>query len=435
MDTVRVDFTSVGGAPQAATPTLSELMKESVVFDRAYSVSNETLFSHGSMFTSRAPSQVAPVDYDWTIPDGRPTLASRLRDAGFETGAVVAGGHLARIFGLDDGFTSYTEAGQWGSFQESIPMALRWVDRAVTAGKPFFLFVHGYDAHAPYLKPAIFARMSTPGQSTMLGIHLLDPLFYEHVYLNTIYPEFPMLAPENVRGTKVLEIASYDRLIAYARTPGVPSATLSAAERAFIRGNYQSAVLYADLWVGVLLHELRTRGLLDTTTVAVMSDHGDGLLDHGFYNHRTTTRDTSTRVPLVIRPAGGAQSVHVSTPVSLLDLTPTLLEMAGVAPAPGMTGKSLVPCFGGSCTDRRLPYSEGAIGEVSVTDGTHRLVITGARAEDADLNEKIRTGRGVTIELFAGDEGEMLDHAGAPEMQRVIERLRTALLGSREDAG
>lgn len=431
MDTVRVDFTSVGGAPEQATPTLSALIKQGVTFDHAYAASNETLFSHGSMFTSRAPSHVAPVDYDWTIPEGTPTLASQLGAAGYATAAVVAGGHLARVFGLTDGFDAYTEAGQWGSFQQSVPMALKWVDQAVAAGKPFFLFVHGYDAHSPYVKPAFFARMATPNQPTMLGPRLFDPLFYEHIYRDRIYPDFQMVAPPNASGTRVLEIDSYERLIAHAQTPGVRSVELSAQEQAFIRGAYGSAVLYGDLWVGVLLEELRARELLDTTTVVVMSDHGDGLLDHDFYNHRTTTRDTSTRVPLVVRPPGGVAPVRVSTPVSLLDLTPTLLEIAGATASPALEGESLLPCFHGDCADRRLPYSEGAMREVSITDGTHRLLVRGARAEDPDLDEKIRTGAGVRIELYESGEGERIDHAGEEAMAPVIDALRTALLAAR----
>lgn len=125
MDTLRADHLSPWGAPPGASPTLGRLAEESVVFERAYAQANETLLSHGSLFTSRIPSHVAPVDYDFTIPAGMPTLASEMSAAGYRTGAVVASGHLARVFGLDDGFADYVEGAWMGSFQETVPMAVR----------------------------------------------------------------------------------------------------------------------------------------------------------------------------------------------------------------------------------------------------------------------------------------------------------------------
>lgn len=431
MDTVRADFTTPYGAAADATPSLAALAEEAVVFERAYAPSNETMFSHGALFAGRIASHIAPVDYDFTIPDGTPTLASRMGAAGIRTGAIVAGGHLDRVFGLDDGFDTYTESTEWGSFQGTVPMALHWIDQAIAAGEPFFLFVHSYDAHTAYIKPGVFARMSTPGKWSSFGAILFNPLFYEAVWEDAVYPDFPLVPTENAKGTSILAVDIYDRLPAFAQQPGVRKIPFSAEDRAFTVGTYRSAVFYADLWVGVLMEELGRRGLLDTTTVAVMSDHGEALLDHGFFNHRHTLRDVSTHVPLIVRPAGGTKATRVATPVALLDLGPTLLEMAGATPDAAMEGRSLVPCLAGACPPGRPPYSEGALGEASVTDGTHRLVVEGMRPTDPGYDHAVATGEGVHFHLYEAASGEREDVAGDPANAATIARLREAVLEAR----
>ncbi len=431
MDTVRADHTSPCGGPPDSAPTLARLAREGVVFDNVFAQANETLFSHGSVFTGRIASHVAPVDYDFTIPDEAETLASRMRAAGMRTGAVVAGGHLGRIFGLDDGFDSYAEGKPFGSFQETVPMAVRWVEQAVAGGEPFFLFVHGYDAHTPYIKPGVFARMATPAHRTAFGPMLYNPVFYEKIREDTVYPEFELQSRANKTGLPFPDLGAFEAFRRYTETPGVKKVPLSPDERAFLLGTYATSVFYADLWVGVLLAELEQRGLLPTTTVAVMSDHGEALLDYGLMSHRHTLRDRATHVPLIIRPAGGISPVHVATPVSLLDVAPTLLDLAGATAAATMEGRSLVPCFGGACPVGATPYSESAIKEVSVTDGVHRLVVQGLLPTDPALDDALRTGQGAQFLLYDVAAGEKHDIADDPAMAPTVASLRASMLAVR----
>lgn len=431
MDTVRADYTSVGGAPASATPALARLAAEAVVFDHTYSQSNETLFSHGSMFASQMPSHLAPVDYDSTIPDGTATLATELRAAGYATGAVVAGGHLARIYGLDDGFDTYAEGARFGSFQETVPMALKWVDQQVAAGKPFFLFVHGYDAHSPYTKPGVFARMGSPGHHSVWGENLFNPQFYDHIYQDRVYPDFRIRPKANNKGMMFPDLGFFEAFRQYTELPDTESQPLTPDEKRYLKGSYATAVYYGDLWVAVLMAELEARGLLGTTTVAVMSDHGEGLLEYGLMSHRHTLRDAATHVPLIIRPAGGVAPKIVNTPVSLLDLAPTLLEIAGAQAAPSMAGRSLVSCFTGACPAGNLPYSEDALKEASVTDGAWRLVVKGLLPGDPALDQALRTGVGAEFQLYESAAGEQQDIGGDPAHAARIEQMRAGMLVSR----
>lgn len=422
MDTVRADATSLGGASAAATPTLSRLAAEGVAFSEVYSQANETLFSHASVFTSQVPSDLGSLDYDLTIPDGTPTLASELKGAGFQTGAVVAGGHVSRVFGLDDGFESYTEGPSFGSFQSTVPMALRWVDQAVLSERPFFLFVHGYDAHTPCAKPGLFSRLSTPGQTSGFAQMLDYPPFYDLIFNGRLYPEFRRESQPNDKGVQFPDRGSFDALVAFSQEPGVLSKPFSDHEVDILKGLYSSAVLYADLWVGVLVEELDRRGLLDTTDIVVMSDHGEALFDYGFMSHRHTIRSAATRVPLLVRPAGGRSPQQVSTPVSLLDVTPTLLGLAGI-PAPKiMRGQSLIPCFSGACATPSLLYSEDALGEISVVEDGWRAVAAHPQGPGNDAGIALVNGEPVELSLYNIEDGERVNHAADPS---VAERLAT----------
>ena len=392
IDTLRADHTSPYGASAAATPTLARLAREGTLFERTYAQSNETLFSHASLFTSQLPSHLGKVDYDLTIPDGTPTLASTLRAAGWKTGGVVAGGHLARIFGLDDGFDTYVEGHRWGSFQETEPVAARWLDEVAQGDDPFFLFLHSYDCHAPYTKPHIFGRLSTPGYDGHMLDRVHDSITYEKVWEGGFYPELPLWQLENGKGTRILTPEVHAELARYASQPGARRITLSEDDLAFMKGLYASSALYADLWLQVLLDDLAERNLLETTTLVLVSDHGEGLLDHGYFNHRDSLHDASTQVPFIVwRPGAEAKGVRQREVTRLLDVAPTILGLAGIDPPPTMQGTDLTGCLdGGKCGTPGTAYSEAVLEQVSVTDGTFRLTVEGAAVHTKAMDARIQ---------------------------------------------
>jgi arylsulfatase len=431
VDTMRADRASPWGARPEQSPTFDRLAKDSIVFEKAFSTANETLYSHASIFTSKIPSHIGSVDYDLTIPDGMPTLASTLAGAGYRTGAVVAGGHLARIFGLDDGFQDYFEGAWWGSFQETVPMALRWLDDASSEGKPMFLFLHGYDCHIPYPKPGVFSRIETPGYESQLLSWAQDPKFYERVYEGRYYPDFPLEVVENSAGATLLSPGIYERLAAWAADPDHEYVEFDEADLAWVFGTYRSAVFYADLWLGVLMAELDARGMLDTTTLVVMSDHGEELLDHGYFNHRSTLRDAATHVPLLVRMPGGRDGGRrVPGTVSTLDVAPTVLALAGVARPGGMEGRDLGPCLRGAC-EGAPAYSDGVLDMVSATDGRWRLVVEGAPAADPLMDELIAGRDPTATRLYDSTEEDGPDHSRDPALAATVELLRAAIQQAR----
>jgi arylsulfatase A-like enzyme len=409
MDGLRPDYTTPYGAAPTATPNLAELAKTSTVFTRSYANANETLFSHASFFTSTIPSHLGDVNYDLTIKTGQPTIAMALSYAGYRTGAIVASGHLARVFGLDDGFQEYIEGQRMGSFQETVPMAVRWLEEVAQSEQPYFLFVHGYDVHIPYTKPTFFARSATPGYDGFLLDRADDSLLYEKIYGHTLYPDFPLAEITTHTGTKVLTPEVRDELKEWSQRPDAGGIPLSDDDIAFMKGMYATSAFYADAWLGVLLQETKRLGLWDDLTVIVMSDHGEELLDHGFMNHRNTLEDSATSNLTMIRRPGG-RATRVDDVVELLDLGPTILDLAGATTPDTFQGTSLVPCLDhGRCPVDGVAYSEGILRHVSATDGVRRLTVHGFEAASPEVDAELRNASAksehITYEDVRGPPG------------------------------
>ena len=124
---------------------------------------------------------------------------------------------------------------------------------------------------------------------------------------------------------------------------------------------YDGEIAYADEIVGNLFDTLRARGLYDDALIILLSDHGEGLGDHGEQEHAIFLYDEAIRVPLVMKLPGGREAGRrVSVPVQHVDLLPTLLELVGAPSIDDLRGRSLRPLLGGDRAGwpERLVYAE-----------------------------------------------------------------------------
>ncbi len=373
VDTMRADrLGRVGRDGRSLTPALDAQAARSRVFTRAFSPSNETLFSHAGIFLGEVPSVVGPLDYrSFRVPADAPTLAARLSRAGWRTEAVVASGHLAPVFGLDAGFQSYQVTDSvFTSFQETMPAALSRLDQLAAGDRPFFLFVHGYDCHSPYVKPGPLHHPEAPGYDGLLAPLAANPLTWERIYDGAYYPDFQ---PPDLRAGDVnaLDARVFDALRRHAARDGVQRVALSDEDRAFVRGVYDGAVAYADTWLGRLFRRIDALGLTGTTVVAVMSDHGEDLLDHGFVNHRVSLHDENVHVVFMVAGPGVSPAEDDGF-VSMTSLPDALLALVGAAEGPPLDALAV-----------DVAPSESMLGEVSV-----RTLAGRARAPRASLTER-----------------------------------------------
>jgi arylsulfatase A-like enzyme/Flp pilus assembly protein TadD len=170
IDTVRADHVGAYGYRAAETPALDRLAREGILFDRAESSVPLTLPSHATILSGLTPPHHGLRNNGaGSFPDGRATLATALSKAGFSTGAFVGSFVLDHRFGLARGFDVYDdeierdpnapgslEAERSGS--QVADRALAWLEKvAGDRERPFFAWVHFYDAHAPYTPPEPYA--------------------------------------------------------------------------------------------------------------------------------------------------------------------------------------------------------------------------------------------------------------------------------------
>jgi len=301
LDTTRADHLSAYGYERETSPSLEALADEGILFETAYAPSATTGPSHASLFTSVWPMSHGvtkngrELDASWT------TLAEVLAEEGYETAAVVSSYVLSSRFGYDKGFSSFdddfsqavvphgvtlwegeaVEGKFYGRADDTTGRALRWLEDRPEPEKPFFLFVHYFDPHDPYLVPDGYTPPFQPGPK---------------------------------------EALKHNRVV-------------------FM---YDATLAYMDQEVGRLLAGLKRLGLEDETLVVVTGDHGEGLMERGHWHHGIHIHEEGVRVPLILRlPNQKSAGLRVSSPVSWLDLAPSLLALSGIPPREDFRGESV----------------------------------------------------------------------------------------------
>ena len=351
LDTLRADCTSVGAGPEAISPALARFASEATVFTQARAQAPHTAPSHMSLFTSAVPSVHGVQNVaNTTAADGSPsavivpmrsdvpTLAQVLKAAGFRTIGLTDGGNLIPNHGFDRGFDTYTYR---------LEGAAKKVDEGLLACKALtqpgagrtFLFLHTYQIHAPYVPPPEYIERWAPHD-------------YDGPLRARIETLSGMTLDQRWAAMKSLFWKDRDDF-------GQP-------EAGYLRGLYQGGVRYTDDELGRLFEGLQRSGLLDKSVVVVLSDHGEEFHEHGRWQHEQLYEEC-LRVPLVVRlPHGYRGGRRIDTPVGLVDVMPTMLDLLGIdvrkLALPGPVrhdGRTLVGCLVGAPAPPAVPvFSE-----------------------------------------------------------------------------
>jgi choline-sulfatase len=277
LDTTRADRLGCYGFRGVSTPNLDALAQDGVVFDNATAVVPLTFPSHSSMFTGLIPPHHGVRDNGgFFLDDDKVTLAERLKQAGYATGAFVAAWVLESRWGLAQGFDHYSDKFELSKYKivslgtvqktgdEVMSDTLAWLD--TVKSQKYFAWVHLYDPHAPYEAPEPYATQ-------------------------------------------------------YASTP------------------YVAEIAYTDAVVGRLTTWLRQNGQLERTVIVVTADHGESLGDHGEASHAYFIYGATTHVPFIVRTPWGLTGRSAAR-VSGADLMPTVLDLVGLPPQPAIDGRS-----------------------------------------------------------------------------------------------
>lgn len=280
LDTTRADRLTCYGYSAGNTPVLDALATQGVLCERAFTVAPITLAAHTTMFTGFYPAENGVVTNGrGRLDDSIPTLAEVLKREGYDTGAFVASFVLNGKFGLKRGFRTYDDD---------------FANEEVGSDS-----LHRQRQGASVVDAAL----------KWLGVKREKPFFcWVHLY----DPHFPYL----------------------------PHTDLFQDE--YVDRPYDAEIAYVDMQVGRLVDFLKTRGLESQTLVAVVGDHGEGLGEHVEREHGMTLYNDALQVPLIFRHVGKLPAgQRVDGNVSLVDLSPTVLDLLDLRDPRTITGKSL----------------------------------------------------------------------------------------------
>lgn len=454
LDTVRADHMSLHGYGRTTTPSLARLASRGIRFDAARATAPWTLASHASLFTGRWPRELG---VKWLTPlDAKaPTLSEYLGSRGYATAGFVGNTfYCSYDTGLDRGFAHYEDydldglaslrmakladlavkaaaaavdgpggkpgsgagpfrsLGTWvlGAFRAPDKKSaasinrdfLDWLSRRREPGRPFFAFLNYFDAHARYLLPK--------GATYRFGLRPRTPGDY--------------------------------RLFELWRD--VDKRRLSPRERALVVDCYDSCLAYLDERLGELLDDLHRRGVLDRTLVIVTSDHGEGLGEHGLFDHGESLYSTELRVPLVIVPPSSRRfPAVVRETVTLRDLPATITSLLGLGAGSPFPGRSLARFWRKPSSGAVPDPLEGAISELVAPNPSdpnqgrspaRRGALVSLASDDFLY---IRNERDGSEELFdeRDDPGESKNRAEADRTSWFRARLDQIRASSRDARG
>jgi len=362
----------VYGHSLVKAPNIAKLAAEGVVFDSAYCNSPLCAPSRFSFLSGQLPSRIGAYDNACEFPADRPTIAHHLRRRGYRT--ILAGkmhfvgpdqqhGFEERLttdiypadFGWTPDWTSNARPSWYHSmdsvvnagtcirtnqldFDEEVTFATRRKLFEIARGKddrPFFLVMSLTHPHDPFAIPERYWSL------------------YDDADIAPPRVTIP-LAEQDPHSLRLRHVCGIDR-------DPVSDAQVRAARHA-----YYGAISFVDEQIGIVLGALADTGLADDTIILMIGDHGEMLGERGLW-YKMNFFEGGARIPMIVHAPGRFAPGRVAESVSLVDLLPTLLDLAGGEPAHPADGTSMMPHLtGGSGHDEVIGeyLGEGAVAPI-----------------------------------------------------------------------
>jgi hypothetical protein len=329
VDTLRADHLGCYGYDKPVSPNLDRFAEGATLFETTIAQAPWTRPSVTSILTGLNPLEHGVRTLEDRLPDAAETLPEKLRTAGYRTTAFSTNWHVSAETGLAQGFDDFVFFPQDPDSPGINRRVLAWLD-AHRGTKPFFLYIHALDPHAPYTPPEDLRQRFAPHSRPQAGMT---------ESLKRIYT-----ARGRRRVERIAEVAPlYD-------------AEIAANDRSF----------------GALLAALKDRKLFDDTLIVFVSDHGEALGEHHDFGHARSLHAEQLDVPLVVKLPRQTRGERVSRLARHVDLLPTLLAAAGLPPASGLPGADLFAPGSEPAAFSHLSYN-GREGVSVVFDGWKRI--------------------------------------------------------------
>jgi arylsulfatase A-like enzyme len=306
VDALRPDHLGCYGYGRTTSPAVDALAERGTVFTGCYATADYTSASTASLFTGRYPLAHGYVNADCVLEADNVTVAELLRQQGYRTAAFIANGLVGKKYGMDQGFDLFYERNRAPASDLFAQMDA--FVRARTRA-PFFLYAHFMEVHDPCRLPAAdWGRFADPGR---FAHDMADTLLHERFVMGAWWQTTQRWADPDLPPDRVARyFADYAAL-------------------------YDAAIASWDQQLRDFLQVLESEGLAHNTIVLVVADHGEQLLEHGFFGHANSGYEVGLRVPLIwVDPPAQRQGPPlprtIDQRVSLVDVLPTLLTRLGM---------------------------------------------------------------------------------------------------------
>jgi arylsulfatase A-like enzyme len=366
---IRPDHLSIYGYDPEISPNIDALAWRGVRFERAITPASWTEPSLASLLTSLYPSELgitcwATIDCQPHLDRERVTLAEALRGAGYRTQAYLTSPWLTAELGFDQGFDGFESVRAEEPFDLGAmrARALGWLSGCEQGAPVCHLIEKGHELlFDPPIPPGWGGGHANDRVKRFLKLHSEERFFLWVHYVEAL-PPYDLESP--FRPMPEGEMASPERRLARLGywelgDPFTPREELLPLDVEGLMALYDGEVHRVDWFVGELNVLLDASDLSDRTLVVFTSDHGQEFLEHGGYTYGHTLYDEVLRVPLIVAwPGVTVPGRVIETPVGLLDLAPTLAEIAGTSLPPEAEGQNLVPALRGATPEARPIFSE-----------------------------------------------------------------------------
>lgn len=327
VDALRADRLEPYGYSQPTSPRLTMFARDGIVFRQACAQSAWTRASVASIMTGLYASSHLVEGRRDTLPGSLPTLPALLKEHGFATYAFVTNGNISEGFGFARPFDEYIQLRENALspaihvFSSDLFGVIKSHPALRRDGKPLFIYVHATDPHAPHV----------PGPGDYTGL--------------------PGCAPDAETSVSARHWRGDD-------APGTAEDLRRCAQAL-----YDREVRHSDFYFGRFIDMLRERDLYDDALIFFTADHGESFGEHDKWGHGKTLYQTELRVPLIAKlPRAAHRGEQVGEAVRHIDILPTIADVLGFDPPPGVQGRSLLEELDGLPPDPQPAFSELVLG-------------------------------------------------------------------------
>jgi len=288
---------------KAKTPNIDRIANDGVKFTQAVCQAPYTPASNASILTGvNPPTHGIQSMVGTKSSESTQTLAEKLKEHDYKTGAFIGSFAMSKEYGLNRGFDVYDqdfEVQIRGTTrrlcEESTNKALEWLTDVKNDN--FFLFIHYFDAHGIPLRTFLNYPIEIRSRHKVFQIKQVRKKYIQIIRISKFFEQC-VLKFVLGEGSRIFQIRQVRKI---------------------------------DKQIGQILDFLEQNNLYNNTVIILVADHGEAFGEHGENDHRLFLYDTTIRVPLIIKGPAELKGISVSSQVRSIDIVPTILELLGIS--------------------------------------------------------------------------------------------------------